>query len=315
MADTAQTAAPRYMGGQAVVEGVMMRGEHSWAVAVRSPEGEIQVDVHDAPVWAQRWSKIPLVRGIMSLGESLALGFKALAWSANRQIPEEEQISSKAMGWTIGVSLTLFTAIFILLPALAANGIGNLFGLDGFWFHVAEGALRLSIFLGYLLLIGMIPDIKRVFMYHGAEHKAIAAYENDAELTAEAAQRFSTQHVRCGTNFLLTVMVVTIVVYSFVGRPGILLLIASRVVLIPLIAGISYELIRFAAKHMEWRWVRIFMRPGLALQRLTTRQPTLDQVEVAVTSLRAVLTAEQLAEVESRATRSIAIGQPAMGTA
>ena len=166
------------------------------------------------------------------------------------------------MGWTIGVSLTLFTAIFILLPALAANGIGNLFGLDGFWFHVAEGALRLSIFLGYLLLIGLIPDIKRVFMYHGAEHKAIAAYENDAELTAEAAQHFSTQHVRCGTNFLLTVMVVTILVYSFVGRPGMLLLIASRVVLIPLIAGISYELIRFAAKHMEWRWVRILMRPG-----------------------------------------------------
>ena len=267
------------------------------------------------PVWAQRWSKIPLLRGIMSLGESLALGFKALAWSANRQIPEEEQISSKAMGWTMGVSLTLFTAIFILLPALAANGIGNVFGLDGFWFHVAEGALRLSIFLGYLLLIGAIPDIKRVFMYHGAEHKAIAAYENDAELTAEAAQRFSTQHVRCGTNFLLTVMVVTILVYSFVGRPGILLLIASRIVLIPLIAGLSYELIRFAAKHMEYRWVRILMRPGLALQRLTTRQPTLDQVEVAVTSLRAVLTAEQLAEVESRATRSLPVGQPAMGTA
>ena len=151
---------------------------------MRTPEGDIEIDVHDAPVWAQRWSKIPLVRGVMSLGESMALGFKALAWSANRQIPEEEQISSKAMGWTIGVSLTLFTAIFILLPALAANGLGNVLGLDGFWFHVAEGALRLGIFLGYLLLIGQIPDIKRVFQYHGAEHKAIAAYENDVELTA-----------------------------------------------------------------------------------------------------------------------------------
>ena len=182
-----------------------------------------------------------------------------------------------------------------------------------------EEALRLSIFLGYLFLIGTIPDIKRVFMYHGAEHKAIAAYENDVELTPEEAQKFTTQHVRCGTNFLLTVMVVTIIVYSFVGRPGWPLLIGSRVVLIPLIAGLSYELIRFAAGHMRWRWVRILMRPGLSLQRLTTREPSLDQVEVAVKSLRAVLTAEQLAEVERRATRAapqVATGQPqpAMGS-
>jgi uncharacterized protein YqhQ len=278
----------------------MMRGEHSWAVAVRMPDGEIEIDVQEAPDWAQRWSKIPLVRGVMALAESMALGFKALAWSANRQMPEEEQISSRAMGWTIGVSLTLFTAIFILTPAFAANGLGEVLDLEGFWYHVAEGALRLGIFLGYLLLIGCIPDIKRVFQFHGAEHKAIAAYENDVELTPESAQRFSTQHVRCGTNFLLTVMVVTIVVYSFVGRPALPLLIASRVVLIPLIAGISYEVIRFAAKHMQWAWVRVAMRPGLALQKLTTREPTIDQVEVAIQSLRAVLTAEQLEEVERR---------------
>ncbi len=138
-----------------------------------------------------------------------------------------------------------------MLPAVAANGFGNIFGLDGFWFHVSEGALRLAIFLGYLLLIGQLKDIKRVFMYHGAEHKAIAAYENDVELTAESAQRFDTSHVRCGTNFLLTVMVITIVVYSFIGRPGWALLIASRIVLLPVIAGVSYEVIRFAAKHMD----------------------------------------------------------------
>jgi uncharacterized protein YqhQ len=308
--------APRYMGGQAVVEGVMMRGEHTWAVAVRTPEGEIETVVHDTPTWSERWAKIPLVRGIMSLSESLALGFKALTWSANRQIPEEEQISSRAMGWTIGVALAFFTAIFIVMPAVAANGFGDLFGLDGFWFHVSEGALRLAIFLGYLLLIGCLKDIKRVFQYHGAEHKAIAAYENGAELTAESAQTFGTEHVRCGTNFLLTVMVVTIVVYSFVGRPGWLLLIASRIVLIPLIAGLSYEVIRFAARHMDRRWVRALMRPGLALQRLTTRQPSLDQVEVAVASLRAVLTAEQLAEVDARATRAVpGTIRPAFGTA
>jgi uncharacterized protein YqhQ len=289
------------MGGQAVVEGVMMRGDQSWAVAVRMPEtGDIKVELKEAPRWSDRYSKIPILRGIMALGESLSLGFKALTWSANQQMPEEDQISPRAMGWTIGFSLAMFTGLFILFPALAANSLGGGLGLDGFWYHLAEGAVRLGIFLGYLLLIGLIPDIKRVFQYHGAEHKAIAAYENDVELTPESAQRFSTEHVRCGTNFLLTVMVVTIVVYSFVGRPGWLILLGSRVVLIPLIAGLSYEVIRFAAKHMQWRWVRILMKPGLALQRLTTREPTLDQVEVAVVSLRAVLTAEQLAEVEAR---------------
>jgi uncharacterized protein YqhQ len=303
------------MGGQAVVEGVMMRGERSWAVAVRMPEGGIELDVKDAPTWAERYSKVPLLRGVMALAESLSLGFKALAWSANRQMPEEEQISSRAMGWTIGISLALFTVIFILTPAFAANGLGDVLNLDGFWFHVAEGALRLGIFLGYLVLIGLIPDIKRVFQYHGAEHKAIAAYENDVELSPESAQRFTTEHVRCGTNFLLTVMVLTIIVYSFVGRPGWFLLVASRVVLIPLIAGLSYEVIRFAAKHMQWRWVRVLMRPGLALQRLTTREPTVDQLEVAVVSLRAVLTAEQLAEVESRP-RLVAgaVPRPAFGS-
>ena len=192
MSSETPSSSPRYMGGQAVVEGVMMRGERTWAVAVRTPEGDIEIETHEAPTWAEKWSKIPIVRGMMTLGESMALGFKALTWSANCQIPEEEQISSKAMGWTIGVALALFTAIFILLPAIAANGLGDMLGLDGIWFHVAEGALRLGIFLGYLLLIGQLKDIKRVFQYHGAEHKAIAAYENDVELTAESAQQFDT---------------------------------------------------------------------------------------------------------------------------
>jgi len=316
MSSEAPSSSPRYMGGQAVVEGVMMRGASTWAIAVRTPEGEIEIETHETPTWADKWSKIPLVRGVMALAESMTLGMKALTWSANRQIPEEEQISSKAMGWTIGVALAFFTAIFIVLPAVAANGFGDLLGLDGFWFHVAEGALRLGIFLGYLLLIGQMKDIKRVFQYHGAEHKAIAAYENDVPLTAESAQRFTTAHVRCGTNFLLTVMVITIVVYSFVGRPGWALLILSRVLLLPIIAGVSYEVIRFAAKHMDWAWVRVLMKPGLLLQRLTTRQPSLDQVEVAVASLRAVLTAEQLAEVEARPQRLRSTGvRPALGRA
>jgi len=302
------------MGGQAVMEGVMMRGAHTWAVAVRAPEGDIELEVHDAPRWADRYAKIPLVRGVVMLAESLALGFKALAWSANRQVPEEDRLSKGAMGGTIAFALIVFTGLFILLPAFGARGANRFIPLDGFWLHVAEGGLRLALFIGYLVVIGRLHDVKRVFQYHGAEHKAIAAYENGVEVTPKSAQRFTTEHVRCGTNFLLTVMVITIVVYAFVGRPGWVLLIASRVLLLPVIAGVAYEVIRFAARHMDSRIVRVLMRPGLALQRLTTREPGLDQLEVAITSLRAVMTAEQLAEVEARVPRPSPLPRPAFGT-
>ena len=206
-----------------------MRGERTWAVAIRTPEGDIEIETHEAPTWAEKWSKIPLVRGVMALAESMALGFKALSWSANQQIPEEEQISSKAMGWTIGAALVVLHRDL----HRAARGGGQRPGQRRS-VSTAPGSTSpraccaSSIFIGYLALIAQLADIKRVFQYHGAEHKAIAAYENNVELTAESAQKFSTQHVRCGTNFLLTVMVVTIVVYSFIGRPGWLLLIASR---------------------------------------------------------------------------------------
>ena len=304
------------MGGQAVMEGVMMRGARTWAVAVRTPEGEIELAVHDAPQWAERWSKVPLLRGVMGLAESMTLGMRALLWSAHRQLPEEERISERAMAWTMGVSVAFFLGVFLVLPALGTSALSDTVGVEGFWYHVLEGAVRLSIFLGYLLLIGFLPDIKRVFQYHGAEHKAIAAYENDVEVTPESAQQFTTQHVRCGTNFLLTVMVIAIVVYSFVGRPALPLLIASRILLIPVIAGIAYEIIRYSARHFDKRWVRIAMIPGLALQKLTTRQPSLDQLEVAITSLRAVMTAEQLAEVDGRARVSTpSAARPAFSTA
>jgi len=301
-------SAPRFMGGQAVMEGVMMRGVRTWAVAVRNPEGEIEIVVHDAPTWAEKWSHLPIVRGVMNLAESLALGFKALGWSAERQLPEEERISSKAMGWTMAFALIFFSAVFLVLPAVGTNALGERLGVDGFAYHLLEGAIRLGIFLGYLTLIGLLPDIKRVFQYHGAEHKAIAAFENDVALTPESAQRFTTQHVRCGTNFLLTVMVMTIIVYSFVGRPPLPWLIASRILLLPLIAGLAYEVIRFSARHMEKRWVRVVMKPGLALQKLTTREPDLEQLEVAIASLRAVFTAEQLAEVDARGADSLPVG-------
>jgi uncharacterized protein YqhQ len=300
---------PRYMGGQAVLEGVMMRGASHWAVSARDLDGKIKTMVRDVPGWAERYRQIPIVRGVTGLGESLGLGYRALTWSANQQVPEDEQVSEKAMGWAVGVAMVVFSAIFIILPAIAGNSLKNIFHGS---FPLVEGVVRLALFILYILAIGRMRDIKRVFQYHGAEHKSIAAYENGVELTPETAQQFSTAHVRCGTNFLLTVMVVAIVVYSVIPRPNLVFVVGSRVVLIPLIAGLSYEVIRISARNIHRRWVRALMRPGLLLQKLTTREPDLDQLEVAITSLRAVMTAEQLAEVDARAGLRVPAVAPAV---
>lgn len=305
---------PRYVGGQAVVEGVMMRGATTWAVAVRSENGEIVTQLNEAPGWSQNWAKFPIARGIATLVESMSLGVRALTWSANQSVPEEEQLSKGAMGWTVAFGMLLFSGIFIVAPAIGTRALGNRLE-GGIAFNLVEGLVRLSLFLGYLLVIGRVPDIRRVFEYHGAEHKAIAAYENDVELTPESAQRFTTQHVRCGTNFLLTVMVMTILIYSVFGRPSWQMLIASRILLIPLVAALSYEVIRAASRNMSKRWVVLMMKPGLALQRLTTREPSLDQLEVAIVSLKAVLSAEELAEVEARNTKPNIVSQPSFGVA
>ncbi len=302
-------AEPRYVGGQAVMEGVMMRGESTWAVAVRQPDGEIAVDVREVPGWSEKYRNVPILRGITGLGESLGLGYRALAWSANKQIPEEEQVSTKVMGWTIVLAALFFSAIFIMIPVFAGRGLSHLFSGS---FPIMEGLVRLALFVGYLLLVGQMKDIRRVFQYHGAEHKTIAAYENGVELTPATAQQFSTAHVRCGTNFLLIVMVVAVFVYSVIPRPNIWFVIGSRIVLVPLIAGLSYEVIRLAAKNMNRGWVRALMRPGLLLQKLTTREPELDQLEVAITSLRAVFTAEQRIEVDSRAGQLVPAVAPAV---
>jgi len=290
---------PRYVGGQAVIEGVMMRGRNGWAVAVRRPDGGIEVSVNDVPGWAQRYRRIPLVRGVAMLVESMSLGLRALSWSAHQAAPEQEQLTKRQMTATMAVALVLFAGVFIVLPALITKSAGHIFS-SGLAFNLAEGTLRLALFLGYIIAIGRIPDVRRVFQYHGAEHKSIAAYENGVEVTPERAQRFTTEHVRCGTNFLLTVMVMTMILYSAFGRPSWLVLIASRALLIPVVAGVSYEVIRLAATNMDKPWVRRLMIPGLALQRLTTRQPTLDQLEIAIVALRAALTAEELAEVDAR---------------
>src|SRR5579862_768912 len=300
---------PRYMGGQAVLEGVMMRGANSWAIAVRRPDGGIEVDVREAPGWSERYAKLPLLRGVMSLAESLGLGYRALTWSANQQVPEEDQISERALGWAVIPVAVLFSAVFIVIPAFAGKGLSH-------WFHgsfpIVEGVVRLALFIAYLLAVGSLPDIRRVFQYHGAEHNTIAAYETDVALTPEVAQQFTTAHVRCGTNFLLTVMVVAVLVYSVIPRPNLWFVIGSRIVLMPVIAGLSYEVIRYAAKNMRRPWVRVLIRPGLWLQQLTTREPDLGQLEVAIASLRAVFTAEQTAEVDSRVGRLVPAVAPAV---
>jgi uncharacterized protein YqhQ len=283
------------------MEGVMMRGATSWAVAVRKPDGEIEVDVNEAPTWAQRYSKFPLLRGVVALAESMSLGIRALTWSAHKAADdgESEPMTRRQVVATVGGALIFFSLVFMVLPGLVAKLAGD--RLAGtVEFNVFEGVVKMAMFLGYIAFIGRMPDIRRVFQYHGAEHKAIAAYENDVPLTPESAQRFTTAHVRCGTNFLLTVLVIAIVVYSLIGRPALPYLILSRIVLIPIIAGIAYELIRLAAKHMDKRWVQRAMVPGLTLQKLTTREPTLDQLEVAIAALRAVFTSEQTEEVDAR---------------
>jgi uncharacterized protein YqhQ len=302
------------MGGQAVLEGVMMRGATTWVVAVRMPDGSIDCSVNDVAGWSEKYRNIPIVRGVMGLGESLSLGYRALAWSAERQLRAEEaadngtpveasgaagdSLSGKALKTMMLVALVFFTAVFLIVPALAGRAVAHRLPLP---FQASEALVRLGFFIGYLALVGMMRDIQRVYQYHGAEHKAIAAYENGVELSPEAAQQFTTAHVRCGTNFLLTVMLVAILVYSVVPTPNIWAVIASRIVLIPVIAGLSYEVIRLAAANIERPWVRAAMRPGLLMQKLTTREPSLDQLEVAIASLRACMTDEQLTEVDARA--------------
>src|ERR671922_2950153 len=294
------------IGGQAVLEGVMMRGPSAWSVAVRKPDGVIaEVNRPIASVLLRhRWLRIPVVRGIVALGESLSIGFRALAISANyaaQQEGEDGEVQTEltrgqlifAFGIAIGFALLLFK----VSPALITNWLPvESTGA----FVVVEGLVRVSIFMAYLLLISLLPDLKRVFQYHAAEHKAINAYEAGDELEPETVARHSLLHVRCGTAFLLYVMVIAIFVFAFFGRPEWHWLIASRILLLPVIAGIAYELIRFAGKHQRNRILMTLLAPGLWLQRLTTRQPTLDQIEVSIHALKEVLSLESRAEPEAR---------------
>ena len=282
------------IGGQAVLEGVMMRGVSTWAVAVRKPDEEIAIESFPlvSVMKKHRVLRLPVVRGVVALFESLSIGFKALGISANAQLPEDEkEISSKAWTGTIVLAMALSIGLFFLLPA----GLANLSGAgedNGIVFVVVEKVIRISIFLGYLWLISRMRDLQRVFQYHGAEHKTISCYEAGLDLTPDNAQRFSRLHPRCGTSFLLIVMIVAIFVFAPFGKLDWHWLFISRVVGIPIVAGLAFEAIKWFGRNRARRWARILMWPGLQLQRLTTREPDLGQLAVAIAALEAVLAVE-----------------------
>jgi uncharacterized protein YqhQ len=306
------------IGGQAVLEGVMMRGVSTWAVAVRKPSaeqlaarngdepdpteaalGEIEVTSEPLVSWTKRHRayRLPIIRGVVALAESLKIGFKALGISANAQLDEtdedgkKEEIGGAAWAGTVVLSVLLAVGLFFVLPV----GITSLFKdslPNSLVFVIVEKVIRISIFLGYLWLISRMKDLQRVFEYHGAEHKTISCYEAGLELTPENAQRFSRLHPRCGTSFLLIVMIVAIVVFAPLGTPAWYILIPSRVVGIPIVAGLSFEVLKLFGKHRDKRWAQILMWPGLQLQKLTTREPDLSQLAVAIAALEAVLAVE-----------------------
>jgi uncharacterized protein YqhQ len=287
------------LGGQAVLEGVMMRGPGNWAVAVRTPNGQIaQVSSPiESKMARHRVLRLPIIRGVMALGESLAIGFRALAISANYAAQEEgeegevsTELSRGALIFAFAVAIGFAVMLFKVTPGL----LTELLPIDGTgWFVIIEGLIRVSIFILYLGLISLLPDLRRVFQYHAAEHKAINASEAGDELEPEQVQRYSLIHPRCGTAFMLWVMVIAVFVFAFFGRPVWYWLIAERILLLPLIAGLAYELIRFAGRHQENRILMALLAPGMWLQRLTTRQPTLDQLEVSIRALREVLQLEE----------------------
>ena len=310
----AQRDAP--VGGQAVLEGVMMRGVSTWAVAVRKPPpeapgaegvsaadsspraaqgvGEIAVSSFPLVSWTRRRRiyRWPLIRGVVAMAESLAIGMRALSISAGAQLPEgQEELSGRAWTGAIIVSVVFAVGVFFVLPVGITSLIKNQLG-SSFTFWLIEGIVRTAIFLGYLLLLSRIPDLRRVFEYHGAEHKTISCYEAGDELTPARAKLYSRLHPRCGTSFLLIVMIVAIFVFAPIGLPAWYLLVVTRIIGVPVIAGVSFEVIKWAGRNRRRGWVQVIMYPGMQLQKLTTREPDLDELAVAIAALQAVLAVE-----------------------
>lgn len=324
MTDTAAKMPPidgpvrhTHIGGQAVIEGIMMRGRYNWAVAVRTPEGEIHSEEHDLASGKAKaaWMRWPIVRGCVAMVETLSLALKAFEVSASLMgETEEEKLSSKEIGFTMVIGMVMAIVFFIVLPAVATNFIAGSAADHPFKWSIVDGLLRVVAFFGYIWGIGKMADIKRVFAYHGAEHKTIHAYEHDLPLETGLIQRYGTLHVRCGTSFLLMVMVIAIVIFSltpvrviatslgWTSRIGVLTIaILSRLILMPLVAGLAYEItVKWAGNHSENPFVKVLLWPGMQMQRMTTREPDDGMIEVAVAAMQPIIAREDLEERRAR---------------
>ncbi|MGF1470463.1 MAG: DUF1385 domain-containing protein [Rubrobacteraceae bacterium] len=287
------------VGGQAIMEGVLMRSPNFWGMAVRTPAGDMDIKAERfrSVTTKSKLFRLPIIRGFLSLAETLWLGMKALTLSTNIALGEEEDLSKKEIAITLLFGLGLALILFLAAPVLGTKGLGALLGTsieNPVVFNLVEGALRIAIFVAYIVIITAASrDIKRFFGYHGAEHKAIKVYERGEELVPENSHKLDTSHVRCGTSFVLYVLVLSILVFSLLGVEGWLYMVASRIVVIPLVAGIAFEFIMWSARHQTNPVVKVLIWPGLMLQKLTTREPTDDMVEVAMASLKKVLSMEE----------------------
>jgi uncharacterized protein YqhQ len=286
------------------MEGVLMRSPNFWGMAVRTPSGDMDLRAERFRSVTRRSKlfRLPIIRGALSLGETLWLGMKALTISTNIALGEEQELSKKEIAGTLIFALVLGFGLFLVAPVLGTKGLGSFLGNsieNPVIFNLVEGFIRIAIFIAYLLVITLLSkDIKRFFAYHGAEHKAIKVYERGEELVPANARKLDTSHVRCGTSFVLYVLVLSILVFSLLGVEGWLYMLASRVIVIPLVAGIAFEFIMWSARHQDSTLVRALVWPGLQMQKLTTREPSDDMVEIAMASLKKVLSMEKEAEIE-----------------
>jgi uncharacterized protein YqhQ len=279
-----------HYGGQAVIEGVMIRGQKTVVTAVRRHDGEMAVDIQLLPsLFTGKMRKIPVVRGVIALIEAMVLGIKTLLYSANMSVEKEEEKVSGGVVWaSMAGSLAFAVALFFIAPLFLARLLDP-YIQSSIVFHLIEGFIRLGFFIAYLKSLALVSDIRRVFAYHGAEHKAVNAYEGGVSLEVEAIRQYSTAHVRCGTSFLFAVLIIAIVIFAIIGRPSVWVMIVSRIALVPLIAALGYEATHFGARHLKSKLVRAFLAPGLWLQRLTTREPDDNQLEVALSALKKVV--------------------------
>ena len=281
-------------GGQAVIEGVMMRGQKAYAIAMRAPDGTIAIHIEKlAKVYRSKITTVPFLRGSVLLWDALGLGMNALTISANTQTGEDEKLEGPALYLTLGLSLTLGIGLFFLLPAGVGGLAEHYLGWNPWLNNLLEGILRLLLLIGYIWAISFMPDVKRLFMYHGAEHKTINAFESGAELTPEVVANYPIEHARCGTAFLLTLVLLSILVFTLLGPMPMFWRLASRILFIPILAGISIEYIRWTANHLDSPFVKMLIKPNLALQHLTTRTPDLSMLEVAIASFQSMHKAEQ----------------------